>query len=206
MMELVYETRWSRHYKDDDLQMRVVESKFADGSASISVRELAGEWEKWEPKEKHDFCQAVTQSRSDHLPDILRFIMKAGDTETWALVATAVVRNLPKGEAFSFISEACRNCPVGKGEPFYQALCFHRWPEAVPVLRECLQRTWADRRLLSEDSIYDWAAHDAVCLIEFLCQMGDRSPDLREKYKILSQHPLNNSRQNAIHRLSGYFK
>ncbi len=206
MMELVYETRWSRHYKDDDLEMRVCESKFADGSASITLSELATGWQTWETKEKHDFCQAVTQARFDHLPDILRYIVKNGDFETWALIATSVVRNLPKPEALAFISDTCRTCPVGKGEPFYQALCFHRWPEAIGVLRDCLHRTWTDRRLLSDEVVYDWVAHDATCLIEFLCQLSAVSPDLREKYRVLSQHPLTNSRQNAIHRLGPYFK
>lgn len=206
MMELVYETRWSRHYKDDDLEMRVCESKFADASASITVEELATEWDQWEPKERHDFCQAVTQARFPHLPDLLRFVIKHGDFETWALIATSIVRQLPKPEALAFIAEACRTCPVGKGEPFFQALCFHRWPEAVPVLRDALIRTWADRGLFSEDVVYDWVAHDATCLIEFLCQLGHKPADLREKYQMLSQHPLNNSKQNALHRLGPYFK
>jgi hypothetical protein len=206
MMELVYETRWSRHYKDDDLQMRVCESKFADGSASIGVADLGAQWPDWEPKERLDFCQAVTQARFPHLPDVLRFIMKEGDRECWALVATAVVRNLPKNEALPFIADASRTCPVGKGEPFFQALCFHRWPEAVPVLRECLSRTWSDRGLFSEDAVYDWVAHDATCLIEFLLQMGERSPDLKEKFNMLARHPLTNSRQNALHRLGPHFK
>lgn len=205
MMELVYETRWSRHYKDDDLDMRVCESKFADGSATITLDELSSGWNAWEAKERHDFCQAVTQARFSHLTDVLRYIINKGDFETWALVATAIVRNLPKDEAFSFISKICRTCPVGKGEPFYQALCFHRWPEAVGVLRDCLNRTWADRRLLSDEVVYDWVAHDATCLIEFLCQFGEKTPDLREKFRVLAQHPLNNSRQNAIHRLGPHF-
>lgn len=205
-MELVYETRWSRHYKDDDLQLRVCESKFADGSASITADELAKEWSHWDRKDQVDFCQSVIQAKFVHLPDILRFIMKNGDWETWSAIATSVVRNLPKEEALPFIEEACRVCPVGKGELLFQALAFHRSREVVPTLRECLSRTWSDSRLMSDDAVYDWAAHDATALIEYLSQLGERAPDLREKYQVLVNHPLATNRQNAVHRLTPYFK
>jgi hypothetical protein len=78
-------------------------------------------------------------------------------------------------------------------------------PEALPTLRKCLERTWTDHTLFDEDVVFDWAAYDAVCLIEFLAQLGDRTPALREKYKLLAEHHNALSRQNAINRLSGFF-
>ena len=39
-MELVRETRWSRHYSDELLGVKVVASKFTDGSAIITLDEL----------------------------------------------------------------------------------------------------------------------------------------------------------------------
>ena len=204
-MELVRETRWSRHFADETLGIKLVQSKFADGSADINLADLEREWPDWPAKEKVDFAHAVTESKSADLPEIYRFIMKHGDFETWAPIASWVVRKLPREEAVPFIVEACRTVEVGKGEKFYQALALSQDAQAVPVLQECLKRIWADRRLLMDTGFVDAAANDACVCIECLLQLGHRSPDLNDKYRALSNHPINLNRQAAINRLSLYF-
>ncbi len=205
-MELVNETRWSRHYSMEELQTKLYESKFADGSANISLEELKSEWPTWSQSERMDFCQAVTQAKFAHLPELLRFVMAEGNIETWSAIANIAAKVLPPEVSVPFITNACLKAPVGKGAKFYQALALTRAPETIPTLHKSLDRIWADRQLMKDDTLFDWAAYDATCCLEYLLQLGDKSPKITEKYKILIQHPHNLSRQNAISRLGPFFQ
>lgn len=204
-MQLVKETRWSRQYEMDDLQTKLFESKFADGSASITVDQLAQEWGGWSALERADFCQAVTQARVPHLGDILRYIMKNGDLASWEAISASIARNLPAEESVPFITDVCKTVPVGKGAKFYQALALSRPAFCRDTLMQCLNRTWSDSRFLSEDEVFDWVANDAVCLIEYLVQLGQNPNTLADKYKVLVRHPNNINKQSAINRLSPFF-
>lgn len=203
-MQLVKETRWARHYEMDE-QTKLYESKFADGSATITVNQLVDEWGTWSVVERADFCQAVTQAKFPQLPDILRFIMEQGDMATLELVANSIARNLPQEESAPFLTDVCKTVPVGKGAKFYQALALSRPAFVRDTLMACLNRTWADERLLSEDEVFDWVANDAVCLIEYLVQLGQNPNTLADKYKVLVRHPNNINKQSAITRLSQFF-
>lgn len=204
-MELVKETRWSRQYEMVDLQTKLYESKFADGSATITLDELAQEWGTWSNTDRSDFCQAVTQAKFPHLADILRYIMQHGDFASWEAVANSVARNLPQEEAVAWLTDVCKSVQVGKGAKFYQALALSRPPYCRDMLMQYLSRTWADGRLLSEDEVFDWVANDAVSLIEYLIQLGQNPNTLADKYKILVRHPNNINKQSAINKLSQFF-
>ena len=54
-MDLYNETRWSRHYKSPDGKRGYRESKFMDGSASITLGQLQVEWPSWNASERLDF-------------------------------------------------------------------------------------------------------------------------------------------------------
>ena len=203
-MQLVKETRWSRQYEMDP-QTKLYESKFADGSASISVAQLEQEWGNWSAADRADFCQAVTQARFPHLPDILRYIVKNGDFASIESIANSVARHLPAEESVPFITDMCKTVPVGKGAKFYQALALCRPAFCRDTLMQCLNRTWSDNRFLSEDEVFDWVANDAVCLIEYLVQLGQPPASLGDKYRVLVRHPNNINKQSAITRLSQYF-
>ncbi len=187
------------------MDMKVTESKFRDGSASISLDELAADWEGWGDGEKLDFCHAVTEATFDYLPDVYRFIMKNGDIECWGAIAAWIPRKLPEAEALEWLVEVVHEIPTGKGEKFFQAMALTKSSEAKKALRTCLQRIWDDPSLLSEDNFFDNAAQDAVSCMEAMLQLGDEAPDLNQKYQILAQHPININRQTAIHKLGKYF-
>lgn len=206
VMELVRETRWSLHYEDPAMGLKLVQSKFADGSVDISLEELEREWPRWDASAKGDFCHAVNEARMEHLPDIYRYIMKAGDVDCWSAIAAWVVRKLPKQETVDWLINAVQNCPVGKGEKLYQALELTGSREALPTLRKCLERIWRDPRLLRATGYFDEPAHDAVCCIECMLRLGDYSDDLGAKYSVLANHSIEVNRQNAINRLSSFFE
>ena len=71
-MQLVKETRWSRQYEMDDLQTKLFESKFADGSATISVADL-------EQERRHglDRVAAIRQAAVERFRPILMTTLAA---------------------------------------------------------------------------------------------------------------------------------
>lgn len=100
--KFVKETRWRRVYALEEPRHFYHESKFADGSAHITLEELAAEWPHWRQGERIDFCQEVGRATFSHLPDVVRFIMRNGDREN-------VVRNCADDGASS---ASRRNDPV----------------------------------------------------------------------------------------------
>jgi hypothetical protein len=204
-MELVHETRWSRHYSFEEMQTRLYQSKFADGSATISMEQLEAEWPAWRLEDKLDFCQAVTAAKFSHLPDVLRFVMQNGDFDLWSEISAWVVRLLPAQESIPFIVEKARQSPIGKGWKFFAALALSNAPEAIPTLRDCLHRIWSDPRLFAETGYFNAVANDATACLENLLLLQDRSPELTDKYNQLITHPIALNRQNAVTRLSPYF-
>ncbi|MDA7915865.1 hypothetical protein N9B94_01370 [Verrucomicrobia bacterium] len=204
-MELVKETRWSRYFEDPLMEMKVTESKFRDDSVSISLNDLRMDWHDWSVEEKQDFSHAVTEATFDHLPEVYRFIMKFGDVECWGAIAAWVPRKISRDIALEWFKEIIHKVPLGKGERFFQGMALTEPVEARVVLRSCLNRIWSESTLMSEDEFFDNAAQDAVCCIEAMKQLDDDSPDLAQKYQMLSVHPININRQAAIHKLSKYF-
>src|SRR5947208_1670622 len=68
LMKLVRETRWRREYRQEGMEGGYHISRFADGSASITLAQLKAEWPGWSSWEKQDFAQEFRQSGSpDHV-------------------------------------------------------------------------------------------------------------------------------------------
>src|SRR6058998_1960129 len=112
-MKLSRETRWHREYALEEPKAFYMESKFADGSASITLAELEREWPTWSDWERIDFCQEVGSATFAHLPDILRFVMQHGKMEHWSAIATYVVAHIPADEAILFLLETSSRCELG---------------------------------------------------------------------------------------------
>ncbi len=207
-MELVRETRWSRHYSDDLLGLKLVQSKFADGSATVTLEELEQAWPAWKPEEKADFCHAINEAKLDILPDIYRFIMKVDppDYESWSAIAAWVVRKLPPEEFAPWLEQACLTCPVGKGEKLMQAFALSKSPKAIETLHKCLKRAWNNPTIFVAEGYIDHAAMDAVVCMECLLQLDAATNDFGQKYQVLAGHGIAVNRESAISRLSMYFQ
>lgn len=206
-MELVRETRWSRHYSDELLGLKLVQSKFADNSAVITLDELKEKWPQWKPDERNDFCHAINEAKIDFLPEVYRFIMAQDpDIPCWSAIAAWVVRKLPEAEFTPWLVEACLYCPPGKGEKLFQALALSKSERARSTLRKCLDRAWNDPKILRSEGYIDEAAMDATVCMECLLQMGEKSPDFADKYRVLSTHNIAVNRESAVSRLGMYFQ
>jgi hypothetical protein len=204
-MRLVRETRWHREYALEEPDHYFVESKFADGSAYVTLEDLAREWPAWSDWERTDFCQEVGHATFPHLPDILRFVMRNGDLKTWSGLALNLVHHLPADEVIPFLIEVCTQCPAGEGTNLLQALARSGAPEAHEILRSHLDRLWADERVFREEKFFNSFAADTTFCLQHLLELGENSPDLAEKYQALLKHPNESNRRSARHFLSKYF-
>ena len=215
-MKLVSETRWHREYALPEPGHFCRESKFFDGSASITLEELEREWPNWSEAERIDFCWSVGQALPtgdgcgkkfqgaqtgkdvfSRLPDMLRFIMRQGNHRTWSAVALDIVRLLPKEESIPFLIMACRKCAMGEGGNLLQALAISGSPDARPMIRDCLDRLWQDKRMFQEEKHINHFAAEATHCIRYLLKLGDASPDLAEKCRALVNHPTPANRDSA---------
>jgi hypothetical protein len=57
-MSLVSETRWSRRYRSADGRFERFDSRFLDGTATVTLNEVQAEWPRWNEQEKLDFSHA----------------------------------------------------------------------------------------------------------------------------------------------------
>jgi len=203
--KLVKETRWHRTYTLEEPRHFYRESKFADGSAQITLEELAAEWPQWSEDERVDFCQEIGHAKFSHLPDVLRFIMRHGDHQTWSGIALAIVHQLAAEETIPFLLNACRESSVGEASNLLQALAKSGAPEAHVVLREHLDRIWKDERLFIAEPHINHIAASAIFCIQHLLELGEPTGKFENKYQVLLNHPNESNRRQVQNFLAKYF-
>jgi|CXWL01.1.fsa_nt_gi hypothetical protein len=205
-MDLVRESRWSRKYHSKDKNQGYGESKFMDGTASITLPELQAEWKKWDRIERLDFAYNIAWADKDILPDILRFIMSNGSFEDWSGCALSISSHLPKEESIPFLTKACKECPAGKSSNLLQALAHTKAPGVLVALRECLEQLWSNDALYVGEGWNNWIAFDAACCMQYMLELGEPAEALREKYEVLKKHANEHLRSTAMGYLSKYFQ
>jgi hypothetical protein len=205
-MKLVRETRWHREYELDEPNHLFQESKFADGSASITLEQLEREWPTWSAWERIDFCYELSPPGCACMPEVLRFVMQYGDYETWSGIAADIVHHLPREEAVPFLLRVCRNCPPEDASNLSQALAKIGAPEAVSIIRSHLDSLWHNEELSKPAAHINWIASSVTFCIQHLLELGEISSDLAEKYRLLLDHPNESNRQSARNFLSKHFE
>ena len=204
-MRLVKETRWHREYALEKPNEFFQESKFTDGTASITLEELQKEWPNWSEWERIDFCQEVWVGQFPHLPDVIRFVMQHGNHETWSSIAFGIVDCLPPEESIPFLVRICRDDSRGGDTNLLAALAKTGAPEARMFLRSNLERLWADERLLMQEKHSNDVAADAVYCIQHLLELGEPAFEFVEKYQVLMNHPNESNREIVRNFLAKYF-
>lgn len=200
----MHETRWSRIHEDRESGSRFVESRFRDGSATITLKELTNEWHKWSAEERLDFCRSFLWAQVPDRQDILRFVIDNGDHNEWATIASMVPLELPPDESIRTLKNWCTSCEVGRGSNYYQAVALTGNPEAHSILQDCLRRILATNGLM--DSVdFNWVAYDATCCVEYILKLNDNSEICRKVYDLLSSHPCQSIREQVEYRLTKYF-
>jgi hypothetical protein len=205
--KLIAETRWSRVYRAGEYG-RYIQSRFDDGTATVTLDELRRDWHSWPELERVDFCQSFSLW-GDAVPDrdnILRFLVASGDHRTWPSIAQAVARELPAEESIPTLRRWCETCGVGRGANYYQAVALSSPPEAHAILRGCLARVAADPGLMFASEELNWAAHDAVCCLKYLLYLGEPAEEFRTLYASLKAHPCPAVREDVARWLGDRFE
>lgn len=204
-MPLVWETRWSRHYYNAEQRHGYLESRFSDGSATISLAQLEPDWPRWSTQEKLDFCLSFAHAKVPDRKDIIRFLIKNGDHDTWATIALWVGLELPAAESFLTLRTWCYSSPVGRGANYFQAIALTKAPEALDVLRACFQRVMDSEGLMDDADFCNWVAYDAICCMKYLFELGEEPATLRSEYDRLNVHPCERTRDEVRTWLAEYF-
>jgi hypothetical protein len=184
---VVWQTRWTWGFaRPGARRPGIFQSRFMDGTASITLDELRRDWGEWPERERLDFCQSY-RSGQECDPDILRFLIANGDHATWPCIAFRVARDLLVEESVPALREWCESCEARRGANYYQAIAHTGDPEAHDILRRAFARVWETAGLM-EAANHD-VAHDACCCLLFLLGLGEDPEEFRPQYEALRRHP-----------------
>jgi hypothetical protein len=203
-LTLVRETRWLRHYKGGRFGS-LVDSRFRDGSAAITLTELAEQWPDWNGSERQDFCLAFMHGDVPERRDILRYLIRNGDSSHHATIALPIAIHLLSEESFPILKQWCETAPIGKGANFFQAMGMTKSADAAEVLQRCLARVWASPDLMDTSDFCNWTAFDAICCMAALLHMGVDPESLRPQFEQLKTHPFSRTRTQAEQHIGEFF-
>jgi hypothetical protein len=187
-LPLLREKRWSREFGTE--QSTLIISRFVDGSATISLAELRGEWSQWTRAERLDY--AVNSSPLEGMadfPDQLRFVVSNGGPEEWSAVASSIARCLPTDEAFGILTSFLDETPQGSRSNLYQAIERVGHPGSLDVLLEELELLGAHPAIGDDDSFLNWLAYDLTCGIQHALRLGAPPAQFEDAVRRLAIHP-----------------
>ncbi len=206
-MSLYDESRWSREYRSADGRRRRSESRFLDGTATVTLSELEAEWPRWNQHERLDFCNAFSRGHdASDCADILRFLMKNGDHIIWSTIANKVAMTLPQSETVPFLKLCWLNGTIGHCANYLQALALTKTPDALNVLRDCFSQIWNTDGLLADAVFCNRIAFDAIWCIVQMMELGENPQSLRSAYENLKVHPSERTREYAKKLLAEWFE
>jgi hypothetical protein len=203
-MTLVRETRWSRDYRNADGSERFMDSRFRDGTASITLDKIRRDWNHWSEHERIDFSQSYVHCQAADRADIVRFLIVNASHSVWSCTAATIAMILPSEESLPFLQQCCETCDVGSGANYFQALWLTKSPSAIKVLYTSLDRIWNAPDLMEPDRFCNFIAFDAIWCIDALLRLGEDPEVLRDRYNTLKTHPT--MRERAIKWLAEYFE
>ncbi len=206
-MTLRRESRFSRSYYSDEHKTGCEESRFADGSASVTALELEQEWDKWTEDMRMDFCQScdcLSMLQAD-FPEMLRFIMQYGRPEHWAGIASSVALLLPRDEAFDTLVRALHNTQPGYTANITQAIAHTKHPDAEITLRKHLAVLWEHPALWDGANFMNPIAYAAMTCIAHLIELGAPPSDFTEQVRRLAEHVCSRNRESCRKRLSEHY-
>lgn len=138
--ELAQERRFCRIFRATDARRMIVISRFVDGSASMSLRELTEAWPTWGRRDRSDFCQNVHGlGKHPEYAGMLELVFALGDSEARASVAIELVEVLPTDEAYALLDAELARAPLETYPNLVQALARTRHPKALSDLEKLLE-------------------------------------------------------------------
>jgi len=202
---LVREGRFVRTYADPNSNLSPRISRFQDGSATMTAWQLQREWDFWDDELKREFSEAFQHLRDqDDFPDMVRFLIRTRVGIAQGTIAVMAAQVLPPDEAFALLTDA-----MGKADSLFatiaQALVMTRHPRTRNVLARWLDRLSDHPLLWSPDPTEFMTAYDVICIIGFLCQIGEDPAQYAGQVRHLRTHPNQMIRDTLVLRLRPYF-
>lgn len=205
-MPLQQENRFSRRYHSNEHKTSCVISRFMDNSATITAKELKREWPTWTKELQMDFCQSCSWLFSqDDFPEMLRFILRHGDSDHWSAIALEVARGLPQQEAFDALVRALHCAEIGHASNMLQGIAATKHPLAEAVLRKHLKSLWTHPDLWNNAQFINWIAFETTTCIAHLIELGVPQTDFGEQARQLSQHICQRNRDTCRNFLSKHY-
>lgn len=199
------ERRFSRSFTNEQGNHTTEVSRFADGSASITLEEFRDGWPGWSDEDRMDFCGACAWLQGQAgFPDIVRSIMATGNHTHWSAIANIVPHALPSDEAFKLLAEALSRTPCNTAN-ITQAIAATKHPDAEALLRSHLRDLWSKDDLWSNDPFVNWTAFDATCCIAHLLQLGVSPASFEVEARALANHVCGGNRQSCGTFLREYY-
>jgi len=205
---LQHESRFKRIYHSVERNTSYGQSRFLDGSASITASELERDWATWTEDLQIDFCQNCLYlfGQSD-FREMLRFIMQHGSSKHWAAIALTVAYRLPQQETFDFLIRALRaTTDIASAANMTQGIAETKHPDAEAVLRDHLADIWMQPALWENSSSgINWIAYNATTCIDYLIKLGAPAADFAGHARRLSQHVCSLNRDSWKRHLSKHY-
>jgi hypothetical protein len=197
------EDRWSRIYSNDLSKTWQEVSRFLDGSVTMTFEGFSREWPTWGDPERMNFCRAFHsfKPQADYL-EILRYIMREGESDHWSAIAVQVARYLPQDEAFLLLTQALDRADLDNSAYISLGISHTKHPDAERVLRVHLAALWSHPALWDDDSFRNPFAFAATCCLASLLGGGAPTEDFIEKAKSLANHPCSGNRNSCVPYLS----
>lgn len=201
------ESRFSRNYHSTKHKRGTTVSRLMDGSASITLSQLQSEWPTWTEGDRTDFCQNCDWLRGQtDFPDMLRFIMRHGDSCDCCGIASSIAVSLPSEEAFDFLRRTLQITQIGQGSNIVQAIALTKHRSAEATLRNRLDSIWTHKSLWADDKFINWVAFDATTGIAHLIELGASPSDFDQLVRQLSEHVCSGNRGACRNFLSKYYQ
>jgi hypothetical protein len=195
--QIVHETRWSRTYANESKTYRYFESKFLDGSVSITLEELTTEWPTWSDSQRLDFCNAIHCAPPDDSADIFRFLANDQAEHVRSMIASCVARLLPSEESVPLLANWAQAAAPGHRANYLQALSHTSDSRAHEILESHFADLLNHPQLMDDAEWYNDLAMDLVWCIKHLLEVGTPVGDLRSAYDKLAQHPCDRIRDQV---------
>jgi len=188
-MPMVQERPWSRIFRHPTSGAIFQIPRTMDGSANLTLEELTQRWSTWTPAERRDLSLAVAWLRGrDDFADILRFLIREGNSDIWSAIALSVAHTLPQDEAYRVLVQSLEATNLAAGTNLVQAIAATGHASAASTIRDRLNRLRAAPEFWEDAPNVNELALTAMFATKHLVELGEDADLLAEFVRALAAH------------------
>ena len=153
------------------------------------VSELADSWIVWNETDRLAYAKQLARYEGEELPELLRFVMRHGDSISKLEISHKVACFLPEEEAVSLLLDCMSEDYLGPRANFIAALAMTRSDRTVDLLRSHLVKLYNSPDLWKNDDFCNYTALDLIWCLHYLIKLGVPPSDLNAIYLRMLDHP-----------------